>query len=417
MTCTLDDHLLTTIADLRAFLTETKCGVLTPSSKGERNIWIFQTLLRFLYRRLSRQDQGVVRRYLARVSGLSQSQLTRHIRRAVAGQPPGSQPAKRHSFATTYTAADLTLLLETDAAHERMNGAATRHVFQMAHERGDTRFATLATISVAQLYRLRASTHYRQRATVQVHTRAVQVSIGERRRPDPKGEPGFIRVDTVHQGDRDKKKGVYFIHLIDAVTQWEAIFAVEAISERFMAEPLAAALQSYPYRIQGFHSDNGSEFINHVVAKILNRLHIVQTKSRSRQTNDNALIEGKNASIVRRHLGHHYIPGSAAAELNTFFQGVFLPYLNYSRPCAFPTVTFLSGGKKRTTYPAKDYRTPCERLLEIPHVEQYLRDGVTVASLQARMKAQMPNAAGAEMNIRKRALFKKILHDPLQMLR
>ena len=57
-----------------------------------------------------------------------------------------------------------------------------------------------------------------------IHT---TVNIGERRKPIPNGQPGFIRIDTVHQGDQDKKKGVYHINAVDEVTQFEVIASVE----------------------------------------------------------------------------------------------------------------------------------------------------------------------------------------------
>jgi hypothetical protein len=59
--------------------------------------------------------------------------------------------------------------------------------------------------------------------------------------------------------------------------------------------------------ILGFHADNSSEYINHRVASLLEKLRIELTKSRARQSNDNALVESKNGSIVRKHLGYAHI--------------------------------------------------------------------------------------------------------------
>ena len=82
------------------------------------------------------------------------------------------------------------------------------------------------------------------------------MKIGERRKPDPKGKPGMIRIDTVHQGDLDGQKGVYHINAVDEVTQFEIIGAVEGISERFLIPLLTELLEQFPFTIQGFHSDN-----------------------------------------------------------------------------------------------------------------------------------------------------------------
>ena len=106
------------------------------------------------------------------------------------------------------------------------------------------------------------------------HTRPTAVPIGERRRPDPGGKPGFVRVDTVHQGDRDREKGVYHINLVDEVTQFEHVGAVAAISEAFLLPVLDEMLVTLPFVVLGFHADNGSVYINHRMAALLNKLHV-----------------------------------------------------------------------------------------------------------------------------------------------
>ena len=92
------------------------------------------------------------------------------------------------------------------------------------------------------------------------------MAIGERRRPDPQGRPGHLRVDTVHQGDWEGIKGVYHINAVDEVTQWEIVGATVQISEAGLIPVLETMLRQFPFYIRGFHSDNGSEFINHTVA-------------------------------------------------------------------------------------------------------------------------------------------------------
>ena len=66
--------------------------------------------------------------------------------------------------------------------------------------------------------------------------------------------------------------------------------AAPQISEAFLIPVLEAMLEQFPFRIHGFHSDNGSEFINHTVARLLHKLLIEQTKSRPRHSNDNGLV-------------------------------------------------------------------------------------------------------------------------------
>jgi hypothetical protein len=98
-------------------------------------------------------------------------------------------------------------------------------------------------------------------------------------------------------------KGVYHINAVDEVTQWEIVGSVEQISEAFLLPMLKEMLAQFPFRIRGFHSDNGSEYINHLVAELLGKLLIEQTKSRPRHSNDNGLAESKNGAVVRKHMG------------------------------------------------------------------------------------------------------------------
>ena len=207
------------------------------------------------------------------------------------------------------------------------------------------------------------------------------MAIGERKKPQPEGKPGYIRIDTVHQGDLNGKKGVYHINAVDEVTQWEIVGSVEKISEQFLEPLLDDMLRQFPIIILGFHSDNGSEFINKVVARLLHKLLIRQTKSRSRRTNDNALVESKNSAIVRKHMGYAHIPQRFAQEINLFNSTYLNPYLNFHRPCFFPKDDIDSKGKIRKKYRYDDMNTPYEKLKSLPNSHKYLRAGVSFETL------------------------------------
>jgi len=131
-------------------------------------------------------------------------------------------------------------------------------------------------------------------------TKPRQVAIGERRKPQPNGEPGFIRIDTVHQGDLDKVKGVYYINAVDEVTQFQIVCSVERISEQYLVPIVERMLKEFPFVIKGFHSDNGSEYVNKNIARLLQKLLVEFTRSRSRKSNDNGLVESKNARVLRK---------------------------------------------------------------------------------------------------------------------
>ena len=174
-----------------------------------------------------------------------------------------------------------------------------------------------------------------------------------------------MRIDSVHQGDLDGAKGVYHITCVDASSQWQVEASVQGISEAYLLQVLQAVMDQFPFEIEGFHSDNGSEYINHKVAKMLEKLRIEQTKSRARHSNDNALAESKNASVVRKHMGYSHIPQKYAKPINAFYEGVFNPWLNMHRPCLFATETVSEEGKIKKVYKNKDAKTPLEHLAQL----------------------------------------------------
>jgi transposase InsO family protein len=274
------------------------------------------------------------------------------------------------------------LLAEVDRAHERLNGPSTRRILQREYrEFGRKEYERLAGISASHIYNLRRSPVYRRRTVGFEHTKPTGVSIAERRRPDPKGMPGYIRIDTVHQGDWEGVKGVYHINAVDTVTQWEIAGCVERISEQYLLPVLEAILHQFPFRIIGFHSDNGSEFVNHKVAEMLDGLLIEFTKSRANRSQDNALVEGKNGAVIRKHVGYGHIAAPHAEAVQKFYTAHFNPYLNYHRPCGFATTSFNARGKRTRRYKADDYRTPYEKLKSLPEAAQYLKQDGSFARL------------------------------------
>jgi len=207
------------------------------------------------------------------------------------------------------------------------------------------------------------------------------VNIGEWAKPDAGGRPGYIRVDTIHQGDRDGEKGVYHINAVDEVTQWENVASVEKISEYYLEPILGTMLAGFPFVIRGFHSDNGSEFINKTVAKLLNKLLICFTKSRPRHTNDNGLVESKNGSVVRKQLGYVHIPQSYATTIDQYYRNFLNIYINFHRPCFFPVSVIDHKGKVKKTYPYPEVMTPYQKLISLPQAQGYLKTGVTLRQL------------------------------------
>lgn len=409
----MDDTNITTLEQVRQVLASPRGIAFKGRDRAQRYAWIEAVLERLNYFKLKRGEKGLINAYLRRMSGISRAQITRLIGRFLRDGAIRPSRACRNRFPAKYTRVDHELLARTDNAHGRLSGPATKVILQRQYTvYGDKRFLRLKDISAAHIYRLRTSRVYREHAQTLAKTRSVNRAIGQRRKPDPQGRPGYLRVDTVHQGDLDGQKGVYHINIVDEVTQWEIVVCVAAISEDHLGPILEAALVMFPFVIVNFHSDNGGEFINWTVAKILNRLLAEQTKSRSGRTNDNALIESKNGSVIRKHMGYSHIDRAFAPLIDRFYLEHFNAYLNFHRPCAFATVTIDEKGRRRKKY--ETYQTPFERLKSIikaispDAARACLREGVTLASLDKIASAQSDNAAAEAMQAALRGLFKRL---------
>src|SRR5450830_852010 len=323
---------------------------------SERYEHIGRVLKRFDYPRRNKRERGVLLTYLRHTSGYSRAQVTRLVTQWQRNRLAEVPLTKRYRapaapFARKYLAIDIELLVEMDKANEDVCGPAIAHLLQRAYrEYNDRRYERLATLSVSHLYNLRKSAGYRARRKKFTKTHPVCNAIGVRKAPSPEGRAGFVRIDTVHQGDLDGIKGVYHITCVDAVSQWQVEACVQGISEAYLLPVLALIMAQFPFEILGFHSDNGSEYINKKVAGLLNKLNIEQTKSRSRHSNDNALAESKNASVVRKHMGYSHIPQKYARPINTFYQEMFNPWLNLLRHGMFTTETVFPQGKVLKRY-------------------------------------------------------------------
>jgi transposase InsO family protein len=392
------------LEQIQAFLEASDEVDFKARNKEDLYDWVNQTLRRLNYRKLKRSGRGLVRRYVAKMTGLSRAQTTRLLGTYLRGEELRPKPYRRRRFPQRYTREDAELLAAVDEAHDTISGPATRKILQRArYDFGDVKYQRLAELSVAQLYRLRQSRAYRQRLMTYQPTRPTKVAIGERRRPEPNGRPGYLRVDTVHQGDLDGVKGVYHVNAVDEVTQWQVVGATAQISEAYLLPVLEAMLAQFPFRIRGFHTDNGSEFINHTLAQLLNKLLIEQTKSRPRHSNDNGLVEAKNGAVVRKHMGYTHITAPHAAEIGAFYERYFNPYLNFHRPCGVPKEVANAKGKVKRVY--RWYATPWEILRQLPDLARHLKADVTIQDLEQRAGVQSDTAAAVEMQQAKQKML------------
>ena len=401
---------LTSIDQVSAFLSGTqRVAFEVAGDKRSRYDWVRRTLVKFNYLGCGKADRGVLISYLMKVSGYSRAQVKRLIKQyRDTGRLAPRQRTVR-GFARRYSKADIRLLAAMDERHNTPNGLTLKKLCERAYAVfGQAEYERLAGISVSHLYNLRQSqTYRRQRHTIE-KTRPVTRPIGERRKPQSDGQPGYIRIDTVHQGDLDGKKGVYHINAVDEVTQFEVVVSVEKISEIYLIPALEQLLASFPFVIRGFHADNGSEYINKQVARLLEKLRIEFTKSRARHSNDNALVECKNGHVVRKLLGHAHIPQRWASLLNAFHRRHLNPYVNYHRPCLFPVTLTDKAGKQRKRYPYESLMTPYEKLKSIPDAKTYLKPGLSFAILDEVAYRISDNAAADALQQARRKLFTTI---------
>ena len=336
------------LEQIRAFLEGSEEVAFAARNQREVYQWTERILVDQEYQQLPKSAKGVVRQYIGKMTGRSRAQVARLIRQFVNTGAVKIRRSPGRRFTSRYSRADIELLAMVDEAHDTLSGPATQKIlYREFHEFADAHYESLSSISMAHIYNLRKRREYRERRMNFQKTRPTHVSIGERRRPEPGGRPGYLRIDTVHQGDRDGVKGVYHINAVDEVTQWQVIGATEKISEAWLKPVLEAILDQFPFRIHGFHSDNGSEFINYTVASLLNKLLIEQTKSRPRRSNDNGLVESKNGAVIRKHMGFGHIASAHADPIHAFYQEHFKPYLNFHRPCGVPEMKTDKGGKTK----------------------------------------------------------------------
>ena len=405
----MNDDNIKTIEQVKQFLGGSKSVKFEGASIEERYRWIEKVLVRFTYQRLSKAEKGVIRQYIEKMSGYSRAQVCRLIGKFKQRGYIRKADCNRRRFPIRYSAGDIALLARTDEVHDFLSGPATKKIMEREwNVYGHTEFKGISQISVAHLYNLRNSARYRSINKRYIKTKPSVVKIADRARPDPGGRPGYIRVDTVHQGDMNEQKGVYHINAVDEVTQWEIIASVDRISEYHLEPVLKDMLASFPFTIKGFHSDNGSEFINKTVAQLLNKLLIRFTKCRPRHTNDNGLVESKNGSIVRKQLGYVHIPQKYASAITLYHRNFVNIYVNFHRPCFFAESIVDHRGRVKKTYPYKGVMTPYEKLKSLPEAQSYLKAGVTLHQLDD-FANQMSDNEFAERMVKARSnLFQNI---------
>lgn len=398
------------IPELEQLVSSNDALAFVAMDKAEAYTWISDTLATHRYRKLGKYERGIVGAYIRKMTGYSQRQTKRLIHTWMKATKLQRKPYKHHGFNGKYTRDDYILLAHVDEAHNVLSGPATRKILEREYVVfGKQEYERLAGISVSHIYNLRKTYLYHQHVAVFTKTKGPKNTLGVRRKPQPNGKPGYIRIDSVHQGDGPNgEKGVYHINFVDEVTQWEFVACVPTICDRDMLPILEAILFMYPFVIHEFHADNGSEYMNKLVEKMLKRLQVVLSKSRPRRHEDNALVETKNGGIIRKEMSYNYIPSHYAELIHAWYLEWFNPYLNYHRPCGFVTTITDHKGKERKVYKPQDYMTPYAKLKSLPNASQYLKPGVTLKHMDAIEEAMSDTEFATAMRKAKYQLMRTI---------
>lgn len=406
----MDDMRFIDVKQLKTFLQGSQKVSLRVITQSEKYKCIQKAIRRLEYGKLKRSEKRIVINYLKKLTGYKRSQLLSLIQRALVGELVKKEYERKAAY-HLYTREDIKLLEETDELHFRLNRIATAEILRRENEVfNHKKFCRLSNISPSHIDNLRKTTIYK---TSWVNgTKANIVTIGVTAKPEANNAPGSLRIDTCHQRD------VYHIHAIDEITQWEIIICVPQISEAYLKPALQLLLEQFPFVIFNFHSDRGSEFINKVVAKLLNKLLINQTKSRSRHCNDNAMIESKNGSVLRKNMGYFHINKGLVGEINKFYISYFNPYLNFHRPCQFITETKIDKkGRERKIY--GQATTPYEKLKEVSKQQNknFLKSGQSFEKLDIMAYQMSDNEFAKIMREKQNELFRKntLLENQLSM--
>jgi hypothetical protein len=139
------------LEQIRAFLEASDAVGFQGRNREEVYSFGYQTLRQQRYEEWKRRGRGLVRRYLAKMTGWSRAQVTRLVSMYGNGEEVKAKPPSGHRYRQRYTGEDIQLLASVDTAHQTLSGPATQKILYRAyHEFGETKYERLARLAVAQ---------------------------------------------------------------------------------------------------------------------------------------------------------------------------------------------------------------------------------------------------------------------------
>lgn len=187
--------------------------------------------------------------------------------------------------------------------------------------------------------------------------------------------PGYFEGDLVaHCGGSMAGSFVHTFVLTDIASGWTEGLPLLVREQGLVTEALEAFRARLPVAVRGLDTDNDSVFMNEILVEYCHRHGIELTRSRAYRKNDQAWVEQKNGSVVRRLVGYDRFAGIAAAQVLARLFDVARLYVNFFQPSFKLRDKSRDGAKVTRRYfkPA----TPCERLLAHPAVNEKTKEGL-----------------------------------------
>lgn len=290
----------------------------------------------------TRSEKTVVLDAVCAVTGWHRDHARKAIRMALADQARGgSVPRKRREPARTYGDDAVALLIRCWAALDgpagkRLHAALPETLANMdrhGHLTGIDHavIEQVLAMSPATIDRRLAPARAGLETRKQIgHTRPgsmLKSSIPMKTWHEwNESEPGFVQIDLVgHEGGDNNGAFFYSLDATDIATGWTESVTVRSKGEKIVAAGLQELQLRFPFHIAGIHSDNGSEFINHHLFRWCQIRQITFTRGRSSHKNDQAYVEQKNWTVVRRNAGYfRYDTPTELALLNQLWPLVSL---------------------------------------------------------------------------------------------
>jgi hypothetical protein len=204
-------------------------------------------------------------------------------------------------------------------------------------------------------------------------------------------EIGNLQVDFVaHCGRSTGGDYIYTISVVDIATNWWEGQAIAVRSQHATKEGLSQMRPRFPFRIRELHPDNDSALVNDLLLDWCREQRIQLSRSRPYQKNDNAWIEQKNWTHVRKVVGYRRFTSSSELRLLNEIYAVLRLYKNFFLPTIKLASKTRVNGRIKRTY--DEPRTPYQRLMASRHVDRNTRqqlkatyEALNPAELQRRL--------------------------------